>query len=170
MKKKITTNYTENRSGILLIIPMAIDVFVATMFILLFASDPQFSFRSILFISVIAILSIMIFLFFLDELIWQWKGYEELSYTDKLLCIERFHKIFYRRYEIEWMDISEISYRPPHIFFDIITYFSIAGQPQETICIKLKDGKKIMLGVNLNQEQRNNLIQQLNSLQQIYIN
>jgi len=169
MNKILASNTTENKSGGLLLFLILICTTISCLFLWLIIGDPQFKFKSILVVIVILLIATSIVCYLLDEFLWQTMGKETLIYNKDCLIIKHSKRLFNHKESIKWESISRIEiyhYR----LIDFISYFSIAGQTQYTIQIRLSTGKIIKCGVNLNEYQRNSLISKLKQLHNSYTN
>ena len=117
-------------------------------------------------ISDIVIVSLILFAifawiyYFLDEAIWLMFGKEKCEYDDTKIVITK-HRLFKRRKEIPWNEITDISLYSPGLIVEIITYPSLVGTPQGTILIKYGKGKKYKCGVNLGRIKAQKVINEL---------
>ena len=117
-------------------------------------------------ISDIVIVSLILFAifawiyYFLDEAIWLMFGKEKCEYDDTKIVITK-HRLFKRRKEIPWNEITDISLYSPGLIVELFTYPSLTGTPQGTILIKYGKGKKYKCGVNLGRIKAQKVIEML---------
>lgn len=98
--------------------------------------------------------------YFLDEAIWLMFGKEKCEYDDTKIVITK-HRVFKRRKEIPWNEITDISLYSPGLIVELFTYPSLTGTPQGTILIKYGKGKKYKCGVNLGRIKAQKVINEL---------
>ena len=98
--------------------------------------------------------------YFLDEAIWLMFGKEKCEYDDTKIVITK-HRLFKRRKEIPWNEITDISLYSPGLIVELFTYPSLTGTPQGTILIKYGKGKKYKCGVNLGRIKAQKVIEML---------
>ena len=80
--------------------------------------------------------------YILDEAIWLMFGKEKCEYDDSKIVITK-HRLFKRRKEIPWNEITDISLYSPGLIVELFTYPSLTGTPQGTILIKYGKGKNL---------------------------
>ena len=164
MKNLIIETSPERKSVFYLSIILLVDFFffVVTMVVLLL-SDP-ISFNIILKIANTFSIEIFIFLYLLDEILWQIKGKERIEYDSIYIYIEKTGKIFTKHKRISRKDIVDVSYRKINPIWEFICYISVTGNAQDRLTILSKTGRKINCGWNLNNIDCENVIEIMRKL------
>lgn len=148
MNEVILETFPEHKSVLylLMLLLVSLVLFVFTMVLLL--SD-HINFRIILKATSAFGIELLIFLYLLDEILWQTGGSERIEYDSSYLYIEKKGKIFDRHTKIKWNDIIEICPIKGNQVWNIICYITVTGISQDRISIFLKNKKEIHCGSNL---------------------
>lgn len=147
--------------------PLIMALFSSVMFLVMLFVTISFM-RSILII--IPFLIILGFFAYLsiDEVAWETKGKEIISFDSKALyCTQK--RLFREETEIPWDEIEEITlYEDPKLH-QVVYLFSLHGYSNyPTLRIRWFNGKKTKLGINLNDQRRRNLAKTIMQLKKIY--
>ena len=164
MKNLIIETSPELKSVFCLSLLLLVDFFffVVTMVVLLLSD--LMSFNIILKIAITFSIEIFIFLYFLDEILWQIKGKERIEYDSIYIYIEKTGKIFNKHERISRKDIIDVSYRKINPIWEFICYISVTGNAQDRLTISTKTGRRINCGWNLNDIDCENVIEVMRKL------
>ena len=163
MKNLIIETSPERKSVFSLSILLLVSSYLFVVPMILLLSDP-ISFNIILKITGVFSIYILIFIYLLDEILWQIKGKERIEYDSTYIYIEKTGKIFTKHKRISRKDIVGISYRKINPIWDFICYISLTGNAQDRLTILSKTGRKINCGWNLNNIDCENVIEIMRKL------
>lgn len=148
MKKLIFETSPEHKSIFYLLMLLLVSFLLFVFTIVLLLSD-LINFIIILKAAGAFGIELLIFLYLLDEILWQTGGTERIEYDSIYLYIEKKRKIFGRHTKIKWNDIVEIAPMKGNFVWNIISYITVTGISQDRISIFLKNKKEISCGSNL---------------------
>ena len=127
--------------------------------------------------SIIATMAILVIPLYgvlgLDAAVWKIQGKEEVSYNEKGLFISR-KKLINHNIFVSWNDIRKISTTPKGNYNNFFAFYDWErGTPYDflnlyTICIWTKKWKRIVLGLNLNEDRTRSLFATINELKEQY--
>jgi len=149
MKKIIIETSPKHKSVFYLLILLLVSFFLFVITIVLLLSDP-ISFKIILKITSAFSIETLIFLYLLDEILWQMKGRERIEYDSTYIYTEKTGRIFNKHERISRKDILDVYYREINPIWEFICYITVTGNAQDMLTIMSKTGRKINCGWNLN--------------------
>lgn len=148
--KLLYTSKPENRGGLklaffLFFIILIIGILVYEERLLMVGLGNFFDYFMILMICMVVIFFL---LYLLDEAFWQMFGVEICEYDISGIRITK-KSIVKKTKFIRWNEISNISEAKTHPIWKVVTYFSLAGIPQDKIAIYYGHRKVYTCGTNL---------------------
>lgn len=149
MKEVILETSTECKSVFYLLMLLLASSFLFVFTIVLLLSDP-ISFKIILKITSVFSIEVLIFLYLLDEILWQMKGLERIEHDITYIYVEKTGKIFNKHEKISKEEILDIIFRENNSIWEFICYITATGNAQDRITILSKTGRRINCGWNLN--------------------
>lgn len=156
--KRVYSTKPENKGGVFLLLTILAGLFLVYGYVSILLDCSKIS--DIVIVSLILFAIFAWIYYFLDEAIWLMFGKEKCEYDDSKIVITK-HRLFKRRKEIPWNEITDISLYSPGLIVELFTYPSLTGTPQGTILIKYGKGKKYKCGVNLDRIKAQKVINEL---------
>jgi hypothetical protein len=166
MKKLISESFSEHKSVFYLSIILSISLLLFVVAVILLLSDP-FSLKTTLKLIGTSFLEGLIFLYLLDEILWQVKGVERIAYDSNYLYIEKEGRLFNRYKSISRDNISDAYVRNVNPVWDFVCYITVTGNTHDKITILLKTGKKINCGWALDDRDCATVIENIRKLSQV---
>ena len=147
--------------------PLIMALFSSVMFLVMLFVTISFMGSILIIIPFLIILGFFAYLS-IDEVAWETKGKEIISFDSKALyCTQK--RLFSHNKEIPWDEIEDITlYEDPKLI-QTVYFFTLNGYNNyPTLRIRWLSGKKTKLGINLSDQKRRNLAKTIMQLRQIY--
>lgn len=163
MKKMILETFPEQKSVFYLSMLLLASFFLFVFTIVLLLSD-HINFIIILKTTSAFSIEILIFLYLLDEILWQMRGKERIEYDSSNIYIEKTGRIFNEHERISRVDILDVYFREINPIWEFICYITVTGNAQDRLTILSKTGKRINCGWDLNDVDCENVIEIIRKL------
>ena len=126
--KRVYSTKPENKGGVFLLVTILAGLFLVYGYVSILLDCSKIS--DIVIVSLILFAIFAWIYYFLDEAIWLMFGKEKCEYDDTKIVITK-HRLFKRRKEIPWNEITDISLYSPGL---IVELFTSADCPLDKAC------------------------------------
>ena len=117
--KRVYSTKPENKGGVFLLLTILAGLFLVYGYVSILLDCSSIS--DIVIVSLILFAIFAWIYYFLDEAIWLMFGKEKCEYDDSKIVITK-HRLFKRRKEIPWNEITDISLYSPGLIVELFTY------------------------------------------------
>lgn len=163
MKKMILETFPEQKSVFYLLMILLASFFLFVFAIVLLLSD-HINFIIILKIISAFNIEILIFLYLLDEILWQMRGKERIEYDSTYIYTEKTGRVFNKHERISRKDVLDVYFRKINPIWEFICYITATGNAIDRLTILSRTGKRINCGWNLNDLDCENVIEIIRKL------